>query len=278
MLASLNAQAFAADVRGAFSQGMRNQRKDPLFALPPPGGIPGEEDDIVIEIMAETYGLISGPPGWRRSLFTTFKQLGFKSHPLAPCVVITYEPLGKSQVDLSGLICVETDDLLGGGIGPKFHAAVEQLRKEYNFGKWKILQENATEYGGRTLKQLPDFSFKVSMTRYLKEKGVEIKLERGRGKDPKAKANAEEITQMRGVIGKLNWASREGMPQGAGDASLLASTMPEPTIGDLTEANAALRRLTENDVPIWIRAIPLQDLSLVVFEDASLGNTKGGSE
>ena len=48
---------------------------------------------------------------------------------------------------------------------------------------------------------------------------------------------------MRGVVGKLNWASREGMPQGAGDASLLASTLPNPTIKDFTNSNAALRRL-----------------------------------
>ena len=67
------------------------------------------------------------------------------------------------------------------------------------------------------------------------------------------------------------------MPYGAGDASLLASTMPSPTIGDLTEANAALRRLMQNDTPIWIRAIPLEKLRQVTFVDASLGNAKGGS-
>lgn len=48
MLASLRARAWVGDVRGAFSQGMRNPRYEPLFALPPPGGIPGESDDIVI--------------------------------------------------------------------------------------------------------------------------------------------------------------------------------------------------------------------------------------
>jgi len=281
MLASIRAKIWVGDVKGAFTQGMRGQRQElglePLYALPPPGGIPGESDDIVIEIIAEIYGLITGPPGWRRSLFTTFKNLGFKAHPLAPCVVIMYETLNGKENQFSGLICVETDDLLGGGIGPKYQDAITQLRKEYNFGKWKILQEGPTEYGGRTVWQLPDSDVKISMTRYLKEKAVEIKLARGRGKDPKAKADAGEITQMRGLVGKLNWASREGMPQGAGDASLLASTMPEPTVGDLTEANAAMRRLIQNDVPVWIRSIPLDVLGLVVFEDASLGNTKGGS-
>ena len=277
MLASIRAKAWVGDVRGAFSQGMRNQRTEPLFATAPPGGIPGELDDIVIEILAEIYGLISGPPGWRRSLFTTFKQLEFNAHPLAPCVVIMYEKIGKELKQFSGLVCVETDDLLGGGIGPKFQTAIETLRKEYNFGKWKVLQDASTEYGGRTLRQLPTYDFKISMIRYLKEKAVEIQLARGRGKDPKALADEGEITQMRGVIGKLNWASREGMPQGAGDASLLAAKMPTPTVEDLTEANAAMRRLITNDVPVWIRAIPLDQLSMLVFDDASLANAKGGS-
>jgi len=41
---------------------------EPLFALPPPGGIPGEPEDLVIELLAEIYGLVTGRAGWRRSL------------------------------------------------------------------------------------------------------------------------------------------------------------------------------------------------------------------
>ena len=80
-----------ADVSQAFSQGLRGQRPQPLFATAPPGGIPGEDDDILIEVCAEIYGPIYGPPGWRRSLLTTLKGLGFKNHPLAPCVVLMYD-------------------------------------------------------------------------------------------------------------------------------------------------------------------------------------------
>ena len=70
---------------------------------------------------------------------------------------------------------------------------------------------------------------------------------------------------MRGILGNLNWATREGMPQGAGEASLLASTMPNPLVKDVQEANAALRRLNQQDVPIPIRPIPLDRLKLVTF-------------
>ena len=108
---------------------------------PPEGGIPGEKDDIVIEILAEIYGFVSGPPGWRRSLLTTFKELEFKAHPLATCVVLMYEELEGVPNKLSGLVVIATDDLLGGGIGPKFEAAVATLRKTYTFGKFKVFMD-----------------------------------------------------------------------------------------------------------------------------------------
>lgn len=188
-----------------------------------------------------------------------------------------YEKMnGKDKPQLTGLIVVETDDLLGGGTGPKFHDAVEQLRKRYTFGKWKVLMDEPTEYGGRTLRQSKDFGFTISMSRYLRGKADPIRIERGRGKDQEADATPQEVTQMRGVVGKISWTAREGAPQGAGDASLLAGTFPHPKVKDLTAANAALRRLIENDVPIKIRPIPLERLVLLSFADSSLNNAGQG--
>ena len=115
------------------------------------------------------------------------------------------------------------------------------------------------------------------MTRYLKEKAGEITIERGRMKTPLAPCTPGEIRQMRGVVGKISWAARQGMPQGAGDASILASTLPTPKVKDLADANAALRRLTANDVPLRIISIPLEHLGLITFSDGSLGNAAGGS-
>ena len=125
ILASLGAAAFTADVSSAFGQTIKGQRRsegaERLFATPPKEGIPGEEDDILIEILSEIYGLVSGPPGWRQTLLTEFKGLTFSRHPLAPCVVLMYECLhGEEKPSLSGLIIIETDDLLGGGSDQNF--------------------------------------------------------------------------------------------------------------------------------------------------------------
>ena len=120
----MQSAGWSADVKGAFTQSTKGQRPRPLYVDPPPEGIPGETDpDIIIELLTEIYGLISGPPGWRCTLFTAFKELGFKRHPLAPCVVLMYEESGGKQ-HLCGVIAVETDDLLGGGFGTKWNLSL----------------------------------------------------------------------------------------------------------------------------------------------------------
>jgi hypothetical protein len=78
----------------------------------------------LIDLLAEEYGLITGPQALRPSLMTKFDGLGFKRHPLAPCVVLKYD-----KEELCGLIVIETDDLLGGGITESCHQAVAELRK-----------------------------------------------------------------------------------------------------------------------------------------------------
>ena len=180
-------------------------------------------------------------------------------------------------LQLTGLILVETDDLLGGGTGDKFFEALETLKRKYRFGTWKELMDTSHEYGGRTLRQFEDYSFNISMVRYLRDRAREIKLGRGRCKNPEALATETEITLMRGLTGKINWATREGMPNGSGDASLLSATLPNPQVKDLCEANASLKRLLQAEATITIRPIPLERLKLLVLADSSLGNTKGGT-
>jgi len=277
IIASLRALGWIGDIKSAFTQGIKGLRPDRLFASPPAGGVPGEDNDILIELLAEVYGLITGPPAWRKTLLVTFKELGFKRHPLAPCVALMYETIDGTPDRLSGVIVVETDDLLGGGIGDQYHGAVEELRRRFKFGKWTQLQEKSDEYGGRTLKQHSNYSFTISMVRYLRERAREIHLPRGRCKEPEADATEAEITAMRGLTGKLNWTVREGMPQGCGDASLLSATMPKPKVKDLQEANASLRRLLQHNATITIQPIPLDRLRLLSFSDSSLGNAAGGT-
>ena len=103
---------------------------------------------------------------------TEFKNLDFKAHPQAPCLVLLYDSQPRStKQQLCGAIVIETDDFLGGGVGPKWDKAIAAFRKRFDFGKWKMLQDAPLEFGGRTIRQLPDFGFEISMGRYLRQRG-----------------------------------------------------------------------------------------------------------
>ena len=118
----------------------------------------------------------------------------------------------QPKPNLVGVVVVETDDLLMGGVGEKFDSAIAKLRDKFKFGSWQDIWETAKDYGGRTLMQKKNFGFTITMTRYLKNRAREITLVRGRCQTPQADATPGEITGMRGLCGPMNWAPREGMP------------------------------------------------------------------
>ena len=99
LIASIQGEAGTSDVSSAFGQSIQGLRGPGrrLFANPPEGGLPGEDSDVLIELLTEIYGLVSGPPGWRRTLLSKFKDLEFSRHPLAPCVMLMYETMGPSS-------------------------------------------------------------------------------------------------------------------------------------------------------------------------------------
>jgi len=278
LIASIGGHAGISDVSAAFGQSLKGQRGGKrLFANPPPEGLPGESDDILIELLTEVYGLVSGPPGWRKTLLTKFKDLEFARHPLAPCVVLMYETLGGKPKSLSGLVVIETDDLLFGGVGPKYLQGIEAMRKSFTFGAWHDLRLAPKQYGGVTIHQMKDCGFTISMSRYLNDNPRQIKIDRGKDgrRDQEELANPGEVTGMRAVIGVMNWACRKGCPQGSGDVSILATKLPNPQVKDLVETNAALKRLQATaDTPIKIVPIPLHRMVTFIFTDASLGNVE----
>ena len=59
----------------------------------------GEDDDILIELLAEVYGLISGPSWLRQSLVADFEAMGYRRNPYDKCLM-TLPPLpGKAGSD-----------------------------------------------------------------------------------------------------------------------------------------------------------------------------------
>ena len=186
--------------------------------------------------------------------------------------------------NLSVVVLLEVDDHLMGGPGKAHHESTERLRQRIKFGKWhRLLQDGPSFFGGRHFTQLRDRSFKVDMTRFIRERLRPISLPRGRCLDRSAEASEGEVKALRAVAGSLSWIARQCRPDEAGTASTLQVSVSRAIVKDLSDANRAVNwsKQTE-DVGLLIHAVPLVNLRTVSISDAALdldrpdGSTQGG--
>ena len=107
-----------------------------------------------------------------------------------------------------------------------------------SFRKWHwLLQDGPSPFGGRHFAQLLDRSFKVDMTRLLRERLRPSSLQRGRCLDRRAEATEGEVQALRAVAGSLSWVARH---YEAGTASTLKGSVSRAVVKDLSGANRAV--------------------------------------
>eukprot|EP00971_Amphidinium_carterae_P139108 2756919-Amphidinium_carterae.4 len=259
-------EAFCGDIAAAFTQtDMSNQRQNPVYVKAPSNGdLPSHPGVKLFLLKVELYGLITGPLSWKNSLYSTMTSLGFVQHPLGVCTLLWYAP--ETQ-ELAGIVLLQVDDLLGGGEHPGFKKAVQKLRERYRFGKWRLLSEG-TEFNGRHLHQMSRSKITVDMKAFL-QKIAPIPV------NMKQQITPEVVTQYRGLVGSLSWATRSAVPQGAGDASILAGRTTTLMWADVKEANRTLLELQKTAPTLQVISMP-REKSIMVFSDASLSNLACG--
>ncbi|CAJ1400675.1 unnamed protein product [Effrenium voratum] len=229
--------------------------------------MPGVGPDQVVEVLNCVYGLVDGPAHWRGSLILVLKSLNYKQSRLDPCIFKLYH-MGR----LEGVVAIEVDDLFV--CGHEVHLEkMRQLRERFKFGKWVSLQEEAdgAAFNGGRIKQKQDGSFEVDMQKFVEERLQEVPLEKGRLKDRKAAASLEEISGARAVCGALNWLSKEGRPDVAGVASLLASRLKKLTVDDVANINDVVKR-TKEKAGVCLKIQALRNMKMGVVTDASFAN------
>ena len=79
------------------------------------------------------------------------------------------------------MLVIETDDLLFGGVGPRFHEGIKALRASFKFGSWHSLMNQPKQYSGIMMEQKADYGFEVSMARYLRDHARPIRIDKGPG-------------------------------------------------------------------------------------------------
>ena len=105
-----------------------------------------------------------------------------------------------------------------------------------------------------------------------------MSLERGAIKQNRS-LRPEEMRQIRGALGALNWLAGSGRPDLAAAVSILPAELPTATTKLVAEVNAVLKQAQEVTLSLKFWPIDPKDRRLVVFGDSSCDtNGKGRNQ
>ena len=152
---------------------------------------------------------------------------------------------------------------------------LQELQTKFSFGKFVNLAEQAegASFNGRRIRVLPGGSFEIDMKKYVEERLEEVKLEKGRSTMKEEKANAEEIAATRAAVGAVTWAAKEGRPDCAAGASLIAGCLNSLRIQDILDLNKIIRETKQHpNMSIKIQPISEDRMAFGVITDAAYAN------
>jgi hypothetical protein len=270
MIASRQWDLSSFDIRTAFLRG-RADDANPL-AMEPPKELRQKlqlREDQVCSLIGNAYGRVDAPLLFYRELALQLKKLGFRVHPLEPCV--HYLESWKGDVrTLHGIIGTHVDDGICGG-DEFFHKQLQKLREVLPFGAFK---QRKFTFTGIQLEQLPDYSIVASQKDYIYAIPA-LEIGKHRRNLPEQEANESEKSSLRAIIGSLQYAVTPTRPDLAARLGAIQTQIARPTVNTLLMANKLLREAQEtSDTKIFIRSIPVGQVTHVVFGDASFASPK----
>jgi hypothetical protein len=114
------------------------------------------------------------------------------------------------------------DDFLIGGdrTSEKFLKAEKDLQQAYRWGKW---EHRSFSFAGCDLRQNDDYSISMTQESYVEKWLDECSIEKEREAKKNLPLNAEELSQLRGILGTLAWKASQTGPQYQADVSLMLS-------------------------------------------------------
>ena len=269
-IASKQWELTSFDIKTAFLRGKADE-KNPL-AMEPPEELRRKlnlKADKVCSLVGNAYGRVDAPLLFYKELSKQLKNLGFRIHPLEPCVFLL-ESFKNDVRTLHGILGVHVDDGICGG-DAYFHQQLETLSKSLPFGSFK---KRKFTFTGIQLEQLPDFSIRASQEDYI-HRIMAIDVGKPRREQPESLTTESEKSKLRALVGSLQYAVTHTRPDLASKLGEVQASMSQPKVSTLMLCNKVLREAQENShVQICFRSIPVEKVTHVSFGDASFASAK----
>ena len=265
LIASRKWKLRSIDIKAAFLQGKKMERE--VHLIPPPEAC--EREDYVWKLNTCIYGLTDASRTWYLSVKAFLNNIGVYECRFDPCIFRCYDAKGN----LCGILCTHVDDFLFAGTSGFINNVIEPLKRKFSI---RTEAAGAFEYLGLRVVQNDDFSITVDQIEYV-ESMEEIFIDPSRKSAKDEPLSKKEKRSLRSLIGQLGWVSGQTRPDLAFDYCDLSSRVKTATVKDLFHANKVVAKAkSEHTVLTYPSFDKFETLRVVTYNDASLGNLRGG--
>ena len=174
---------------------------------------------------------------------------------------------------LVGLFLIHVDDFIWCGTVQFKTQIVDKLENTFKIGKQE--QGNFKYIGLRITQQ--DKHIIMDQDAYV-EGLLPIPINASRASQKQETLNKEEITQLRSIIGQINWVANQTRPDVCFENLELSVSMKDPKIEDIIKANKVVKKLRYDDSYVCFPQLgKIKQMRLALFCDASYANLSDGA-
>lgn len=262
LASTLSWKCHSIDIKAAFLQGNEINRE--MFLRPPKeAAVPGK----IWKLKKCVYGLNDASRNWYFSVRDELTKYGC-SHSEVDLALFYWHHDEK----LSGMFILHVDDFLWAGTEDFQRMVVDKVKSAFKIGKEG---EGAFRYIGLEIAHEKD-GIMLTQDPYI-DSISEIPVPTKRVAQKEFLLKKSEVTQLRGAIGQVQWASNQTRPDVSYDALELSTATREPKVKDLLHANKVIKKLKLKQSNILFPDLgDLEQLRLTVFCDASYANLTDG--
>lgn len=268
-VSSLNWEIQAFDITTAFLRGKCENNRQ--LAMEPPKELKqllGMEESQVCMLTGNAYGRVDAPLLFYREFRKHLEEVGFETHRLDNCLFLLRDK--QDPTKLNGILGTHVDDGIGGG-NNEFNRALDLLQRKLGFGNREYRKFKFT---GLEVEQLPDFSIKVSQSKYVHQISP-IDIPKSSRIQVHEKVTPTELHSLRGICGSLRYAAVHSRPDIAAKVAGLQKGINQATVETLLEANKAFKETQQTaTTAIFVRPIRMTDVCFASFGDASFASAK----
>ncbi|CAE7407625.1 RE1 [Symbiodinium natans] len=255
------------DVKSAFLQAKSPQGQRCVFAAPVPelARALGLQEGQAVQLLRSCYGLVSAPREWYEDVHRTLVSLGAERLTTDSCVWRIRDASGA----VVGLVSSHVDDFLMTGCSSS-KAWQDFLHGFKNAYEWSPWEHGAFRHCGVNIMQHPDHSVSLDHSSFCQElKQLDpIREER--------KLTLAEVSQVRAVLGSVQWRVYQSAPQHAAKLNYLQSLIASQDSSIVEQVNKLIREVySARSLSVQVQSLGAEDpeqLCMIAWSDASLAN------